>query len=59
MEMWNELKFAINWNAGDTKPIRQGRNSSRSTINNNKNISPSFFIVVQVEVAVNVEQEQR
>ena len=27
--MWKELKFAINWNAGDTKPIRQGRNSSR------------------------------
>jgi len=30
LEMWNELKFAVNWNAGDTKPIRQGRNSSRS-----------------------------
>merc|ERR1719412_2287737 len=28
-EMWKELKFAVNWNAGDTKPIRQGR-SSRS-----------------------------
>ena len=38
-EMWKELKFAVNWNAGDTKPIRQGRNSSRLTtvikINNN------------------------
>ena len=37
--MWKELKFAVNWNAGDTKPIRQGRNSSRLTtvikINNN------------------------
>ena len=26
-EMWKELKFAVNWNAGDTKPIRQGRSS--------------------------------
>ena len=34
--MWNELKFAVNWNAGDTKPIRQGRNSSRSTIINHQ-----------------------
>ena len=33
--MWKELKFAVNWNAGDTKPIRQGRNSSRSSININ------------------------
>ena len=24
--MW-ELKFAMNWNVGDTKPIRQGRSS--------------------------------
>ena len=35
LEMWKELKFAVNWNAGDTKPIKQGRNSSRSTININ------------------------
>ena len=39
--MWKELKFAVNWNAGDTKPIRQGRNSSRLTtvIKINKRLS--------------------
>ena len=26
-EMWKELKFAVNWNVGDTKPILQGRSS--------------------------------
>jgi hypothetical protein len=29
-EMWSELKFAVNWRAGDTKPIKQGRAGSRS-----------------------------
>ena len=28
-EMWTELKFAVNWGAGDTKPIK-GREGSRS-----------------------------
>ena len=27
-EMWTELKFAVNWGAGDTKPIK-GREGSR------------------------------
>lgn len=25
--MWEELKFAVNWRAGDTKPIKTGSQS--------------------------------
>ena len=26
-EMWEEFKFAVNWRAGDTKPIKTGSQS--------------------------------
>ena len=58
--MWKELKFAVNWNAGDTKPIRQGRSSR--WINNNKENYNNYFAKMtkfQVKIAVNAEQEQR
>ena len=28
-EMWQDLKFAVDWRAGDTKPIKPGSSASR------------------------------
>ena len=55
-EMWKELKFAVNWNAGDTKPIRQGRNSSRliSNINFIVNININTNINVNINTSINI-----
>lgn len=50
-EMWKELKFAVNWNAGDTKPIRQGRSSrsrSRSMLSKSNAESLNKFGLIGV-----------
>ena len=40
--MWEEFKFAVNWRAGDTKPIKTGSTSrlgSRSLLSNAESIN--------------------
>ena len=40
--MWEEFKFAVNWRAGDTKPIKSGSTSrlgSRSLLSNAESIN--------------------